>query len=238
VAITLVGTPQVGSAIDNNNVTLTFDVTPQQDDVVLVFGGPAIIANSAIDTTGYTALTSDGLNSQSRAWYKVMGTTPDTDVVGNGGSTVDNRDGVAYLSYVLRGVSTAITDAAPIRQRSSGTSSIPDPLSITTVTNGAWVFALYSETANVGPSTSGLLPSGYIGEVVAVVTSDNFDIGIVGGYKEVVTAGPEDPGALTSTTWTAAQWCTNTIAIRPAAASTGAVIRPTPTFLLLGVGSV
>lgn len=206
-AITLVGTPQAGSAINAGDVTLTFDVAPQENDVVVVWGGPSIVGSSAIVTSGYTAISADQLNSQCRAWYKRMGATPDTTVVGDGGA--DARDAVGYLSWVLRGVdtTTALDTAATL---ANGTGSSPNPPTITTVTDGAWVFAFASLLAN--DATPGDL-SNYSNQVIANAT-DTFNLSVTGMTREIGTASAEDPPTYTGWSGT---WGAVTAAIRPAA---------------------
>ena len=223
-AITIVGTPQAGQAADAGDVTLVFDVAPQENDVVVVFGGPSIVGASAIVGGGYTAFTADGLQGNTRSWYKVMGATPDTQVVGDGGA--DTRDGVAYIAYVLRGVDvTNVPDTTAIRNNASASSN-PDPASITTVTDGAWVFAFAS--INIADATPGAL-SGYTGQAIAT-QADTFNVSVTGMYKEVASAGAEDPPAYTG--WLGSTWACNTVAIRPAAGGGSFLLTPVAVAIL------
>jgi hypothetical protein len=73
--ISIIGTPQAGSAINGGNVTLTFNVTPSQNDVVVVFGGSGTFRTPLpAAPTGYTqiAIHESGSDIWFGAWYKIM----------------------------------------------------------------------------------------------------------------------------------------------------------------------
>lgn len=207
-AISLIGTPQEGNANNGNNVTLTFDTSPQEGDVVILLSGSA---NGEFNTvSGYTSVATAETGSAHgtlEIFYKVMGSSPDSGVTitGSGSNFVDTTG----ITFVLRGVDTAHPfDTTETYANGSGV--VPDPASITTITNNAWVFATCVIS---GVHTTWGTISGYSNQY-DVDGNDTFDHTIGIATKEVTTAGAEDPG-----TWSglsASDWDTITLAIRPA----------------------
>ncbi len=224
-AITLIGTEQVGAEKNGNDVTLTFDGSPTEDDVVILVGGiSADQAGRTVGplTAGYTQFafedwTADE-NLATGAWFKVMGATPDTTVVGQGGGF--GPLAAAYASYMLRGVDTGtVEDAAEILD--AGAENDPDLESITTATDGAWVFAFYNKNTQLVATAA---PSGYSNLATAGIV-DTERCMVAAARKEVASAGGEDPGIFTHAN--ASEWKGYTIAIRPDVAAP-AVYPPFP----------
>ena len=209
-SISIVGTPQSGSAINGGNVTLTFDGTPAQNDVVIVIGGSGTFRtpNPTAPGTGYTQIALDASTIYFGAWYKRLGASPDASVVCNGTGNVN--DATSYVSYVLRGVDTSTALDATATTAGETTSTNPDAPSITTVTNGAWVIACAGSRINDASITA---PSGYSNQVSATNT-DAFSLSVSAATKEVTTAGAENPASFT--TWSSAAWFAISNAIRPA----------------------
>ena len=177
-AITLVGTPQVGGNNNGGNVTLTFDVAPVQNDVVVVLGGHGVatITLTAPTPATYTSIAEHtGSAPIFGAWYKVMGATPDTNVVCNGGTA--NQDSVAYVAYVLRGVD--VNDVIDVTTTTAGptTSTNPNPPSITPTTNGAWIIAMAGGA--VRDTSPGTLSSPYENNYFQAGTNDTNDITVL-----------------------------------------------------------
>lgn len=216
-AITIVGTPQVGGAFNGGDVTLTFDVTPSENDVVIVYGGASYFSspNPAAPGTGYTqiALYSHATNLFFGAWYKRMGASPDSSVACHGNGQIDSA--TAYGCYVLRGVDTTTFADAAATTAGLTVSANPNAPSITTVTNGAWVVAVAG--SKVVDSTPGTV-SGYSNQY-AFASNDTTDITVAGATLEKTTAGAEDPAAWSS--WTGGNWYAITIAVRPSSGSGG-----------------
>jgi hypothetical protein len=212
VAITLVGTVQVGVASDGGNVTLTFDGTPVENDYAVVIGTVGDDGSGAIAApTGYTELVLQDTASEvysGGVWYKKMGATPDADVtfVGTGGA----QEATAAVSYMLRGVDgTTFADATPVKTGPTSGAD-PDLGAITTVTDGAWVLlAIVGNSADADRT----LPTGY-GNNGHTLGVDTRRASASGATKEIVTAGAEDPGAYSG--WAAFDWTGWTVAIRPA----------------------
>lgn len=219
-AITIVGTPQVGSAANGADVTLTFSTTPSQNDVVIVFGGHSYTFGGAATApgTGYTqiGLYSSGGALFFGAWYKRMGASPDSSVVCKGSGV--SSDSTAYGCYVLRGVdtTTAMDAAGTTAGLSVGTN--PDAASITTVTDNAWVIPVAGSKVNDAAITA---PSGYSNHYT-IAQADTASMTVAGATLEKTTAGAENPASWTN--WATGSWYAITIAVRPAAtvATTGA----------------
>ena len=201
------GTPQADFAGNGTDVTLTFDVAPQEGDVVLLFGGHGD-GSSVIDTpSGYTVIaTHTAATPIFGAWYKVMGASPDSDVTGDGGGTAG--DVVAYVCYVLTGVDAAVLDAAVV-ENGPITAGGADCLEITTVTDGAWVFALAGKQISDNVFDE---PTGY-STVVRTGANSTQPYATGGAYLEIATAGAETPGTFFN--WVSAPYYTFTVAIRP-----------------------
>ncbi len=231
-AITLVGTGQIGTAVDGGDVTLTFDGSPAENDMVLVYGAPALITAPSIVTAGYTTILTFTGGAGHKAGIvarKFLGASPDATVVGEGGG--DSRDAVLYGSYVFRGVDlTTPIDVTSVTAYGDGAGLTHDAPSITTVTDDAWVIALIlSLTASI----TGNPVSGY-GNALTGSRADTFTIAGASCTKQVVTAGAENPPAWTSN---GATWSAATIALRPAAGGGGGDSGPPLGGLpLLGVG--
>lgn len=216
-AITLRGTnsANAGGSFDINVPMPTGTAT---DDVVYAAASEAShTANFDITTTsvGWTELaedySNDTLDVNACLMRKVQGGTPDT--------TVRFRDagGGSYawggVAIALIGVDTTTPEDATTTTATGIDAEDPDPPSITTVTNGAWVlaFGFTSEGDNVSNA-----PSGYSNLVDNGVGFGNNNW-TMAATKEVATAGAEDPGAFTDPTGdTGDSWVAFTVAARPA----------------------
>jgi hypothetical protein len=214
-AITIVGTRQLGQDRNGADVTLTFDGTPAEDDVVVVIGGHGNDTGSdpiGPSTAGYTTEddTDDGADDWTGGvWTKVLGASPDATVVCQGSGQA--ADATVYASFVLRGVDTANIMDAVLVLTSRVTTDNPDPDSITTVTDGAWVIAAAIYRRN---TVASVFPSGYI-NTGSVGRVDTNRMGIAVATREIATFGAENPSAFTVGVSGNAQ-AAYTIAIRPA----------------------
>lgn len=209
-AITVVGTPQVGNTINGGNVTLTFSPAPSENDYVLVFGGCSYGAVVADAGTGYTriSLAGDGFNTSFGVWIKKMSASPDTTVLCRGNTNTNAA--TAYGCYVLRGVDGTTPQDATATTASSY-SGAPNCAAITTVTNLAWVLALAE--SDVNDASIGTV-SGYSNQYTTIGV-DTKSITVAGTTLEKTTAGAEDPAAWSS--WSSGFWYAVTVALRPAA---------------------
>ena len=198
-----------GSVTNGNNVTLTFPVGVQQGDVVIVYGGHPFRSGAPLGplTAGYTVIASHTAAAPSfGAWYKVMGASPDANVVGRG--TGNTADATAYGAYILRGVDPSIFDQTAVTVGPT-TSTNPNPGSIITQTSGAWVLALAgSQVIDASPGT----PTNYT-NLNTKSGNDSNDITIAGVTREIASPASEDPPAYP--TWSSGAWYAITIALKP-----------------------
>lgn len=210
-AVTLVTSGALKNSTTNGrSITLTFPAGVAQGDVVILYGGHPFRSGAAIgpSTAGYTQI---ALNNTAApafgAWYKVMGTTPDTSVVGQG--TGNSLDATAYAAFIIRGVNTSSLLDQTTTTAGPTTSSNPNAPAITTQTNGAWVLDLAgSQVLDTSPGSV----TGY-SNTNAASGSDTNSISIAGATKEVATAGSEDPAAWS--TWSSGAWFAVTVALKP-----------------------
>lgn len=215
-ALPLRGTAKSGTATNGGDPTLTFDTgagAPLEGDVVILFGGRGNSSDANAFgpiTSGYTEVASNsGTGVKFGVWYKVMGATPDTSVQCEGGGNAASA--VAYGAFVLDGslIDAAIFDATATTVVQGA--RVPNCAAITTVTDGAWVIALYG---NGLVDTSRGVPSGYT-TIVGNSANDSDDISIDAAYIEKAVAGAEDPGNWS--TWSSGTGYGVTLAIRPKA---------------------
>lgn len=211
-AISIIGTPQVGNANNGGTVTITFSTAPSAGDyTVAIIGSPAAgAAIGTISTSGYTLLTSHtgaaAANPSLAIWYKKQGASPDTTVAGTSGngSTTDS----SMIAFVLRGVDPdTFSDATPTTAGET-TSDNPDPASITVGTSGACVIVAACMT--VVMDTSIVAPSGYTG--YSQIGNDDYDHTLAAAYK-LDCSGTEAPASWT--TWSSGLWYAITIAVKP-----------------------
>ncbi len=226
--ISVVGTPQVGNAANGADLTLTFDVTPSENDVVIVYGGASYFntSNPTAPGSGYTqiALYSNASSLWFGVWKKRMSASPDSSVLcrGNGAG----NSAAAYGCYVWRGVDTTTEEDATATTSGPTTSTNPDCPSITSATNGAMILALAGSVVN--DATPGTV-SGYSNQYTTVGV-DTISITVAGATFEKSTAGAENPAAWSS--WSSGKWYAVSVALRPAVTSTSRAGR----LSLLGVG--
>jgi len=213
-----------GGAIARNagnggDVTITLP-TLQQGDVVYLFGGST--ANSGYTpgdslgayTTVVSPFTSGGTGTANGifgVWRKVMGATPDTQVIGLG--TGNLADVVVYGVYCLRGVDTTVfEDATPTT--TTGTGTTPNCPSITFSTPQAWMLAVALNRVNDASITA---PTGWL-NLIQGTGNDTQDSSLA-GVTLVGNPTLVDPPAYG--TWSVSNWCAATLAIRPADVNPG-----------------
>lgn len=209
--IALRGVGQEGSRNNGNDVTLTFNVSPLEDDVVVVFGGHGEDITSLAAPTGYTQI---GIHTGTipifGAWYKKMTSSPDSTVVGSGGG--DAQDGVAYCCWVLSGVDpdTPIDVTTTTAGPTAGEN--PDGAAITPTTAGAWVLSMSGSSNN--DSTPGTLS--LWSNIIDKNGNDTNDLTCGGGTFPWVTGALNPPAW---STWITGTWYSITAALRPAPVS-------------------
>lgn len=215
-AITLVGstTAQAGPGPHG---ALTFDISGMgvQEDDLLVALCIESGSNTWASETGWTDfpnVASQGQVSR-RLYYKLSGVSEGNPAFDAGSAFTGNYGIIA----AFRGVDTT----TPVEASTVGTegeSNSPNPPSVTTLTDGAWVVALESNDDNDNTSGSPY-PTGYTG----IQYGDQTDGGGPGGgmaYKEIATAGAENPGTFSIAN--TEEWITDSLALKPA--STGVTL--------------
>lgn len=226
---TAAGISQVGNilgvgAANGGDCTLTFSTAPIAGDLVIVWGGHTSTRATPIgpSTSGYALWPGSSVQTQSTntfgVWYKIMGTTPDTSAVGQGTGNI--QDAAAYGCIVLRGVDTSsISDATIVF--ANGSSTNPDPGSITPGTTGAAVVICAGGVVNDSTWTN---PANY-STTVAGNATDNNPYSVGGSVRLAGLTGgtPENPAAFTGVTTSV--WIAATIAVKPSTEA-GSVLYP------------
>ena len=115
----------------------------------------------------------------------------------------------------FRSVDTGTPMDATPTTANGGNSANPDPPSITTVTDGAFVFAIAFQDNSTASSLT--IPTGYTDPdglgLIKRNTSGSNGCSLAVAYKEIVTAGAEDPGTFGFTA--SEEWGAISVAIRP-----------------------
>lgn len=220
-AWTKVGETTFNIQDDSANHDVTLPGPPAEGDIVIYATASDGAVSGGVVTSGYTDLLTDhaATNPGRDCGYKVMGATPDTIVTFN---QTSGNEYAAGIVQVWRGLDTTTPiDATPTT--ATGASGMPDGPSFTTVTNGALVIVIgVIDDINIAASVGA--PSGYSNLLAHDNTSvppDNACAMIAS--LEKATAGAENPGAFTAGA-SSDEWAAVTFALRPAAASSGAVL--------------
>jgi len=196
----------VGSASDTDNGGAGFNMTLPggllENDLVL--GIASCDAGSAATPTGYTSISNGDNNSiQHTLSYKFMGSTPDTVFPV---PDMSPSSGVSAVAMVFRGVDTS-TPLDATTTSATAVSGDPNCPSITTVTDGAFVVAVgfIDDDAISSCSISGYSDVDFAG----ILFASNMM-----AYKEIETAGAEDPATFVTDGTDA--WLAFSVALRPA----------------------
>lgn len=210
------------------DTTVTFSLTgglastPATDDLVVVcvaasrFGGAGV---TSLVTTGYTSTTrltaEDAQDSASQVHYKLMGGTPDTEVVITRSGATDS--GQAYTIHVFRGVDLTTPLDVTTTTATGIDTGRPNPAAITPSTAGAWIYIGTGGAAATGAAFT----YGDFTAVLSTVCDETSNDAVVGsGYFAGWTSGAYDPAASTTgSTSLNSSWTATTMAFRPAADS-------------------
>jgi hypothetical protein len=209
-AISLVGSPVEANALNGGDTTLTLPTGMAADDVVYVFAAwsSASLGGGTTSSSGWTQVgsTVDSGTLRTTLWRKTMGVTPDTSFVAVG--TTVASDVCSAVGYALRGVDlTTPEDAAPTTV--GGSSTNPNPPSITTVTAGAYGLTFAASEVVDG---SVVAPSGW-GSQVDISSNDDQNLTIGGASLLHGAPGAVDPASWT--TWSSGVWVAWNVAVRP-----------------------
>lgn len=225
--ISLVGT---ASNTGTTNVTVTLPGGVQQDDVVYVWACSSSTSdiNVAEGSGNYAELadlySNDNTDINCGLYRRVQPASPDTSV------TVDAGDTHAAVMIVLRCVDTATPeDAATTTIQAQTNGGTPNPPSITTVTDNAWVLPWGGSSEADAVSNP---PTNY-GNLIDI---QGTAVNAMGATRLIAAFGAEDPGTYADVVGTVADsWVAATLAARPDA---GAGCNPTcaPSLTLLGAG--
>lgn len=208
-AISLVGSVTAENTSGTGS-TLTFDISgisKQSNDLAVVLcssdGGGDWSAESGWTDFGNQAHSSGAVDC--RIYYKLISASesnPTFDYV---------SDSSFGILAIFRGVDTTTPIDVHAAAVAAGLDASPNPPSVTTVTDGAWVIALEGNDDN--DNTNGTpYPSGYTG----IQYGDAATFSGPGGgmaYLVKATAGSEDPGVFTL--GATEQWIADTLALRP-----------------------
>lgn len=229
-AITYVG-GQTASILGSTTAdqTVTFSLTgglastPATDDLVVVcvaasrFGTAGV---TSLVTTGYTSTTrltaEDAQDSASQVHYKLMGGTPDTEVVITRSGATDS--GQAYTIHVFRGVDLTTPLDVTTTTATGIDTGRPDPAAITPTTAGTWI---YIGTGGAAATGAAFTYSAFTAVLSTVCDETSNDAVVGSGYYDGWASGAYDPAASTTgSTSLNSSWTATTMAFRPAAAGT------------------
>jgi len=199
----LVGTASNSSVAASYNIALP--TTLKENDLVIVVYGVTNPSDSAmgVNTSGYTEIVNvyadDDHDTNLAVSYKFMGSTPDT-VVNVNGSSSSNR-GSSGLVMCFRAVDMFTPIDVTTTTVTSANANVPNPPSITPVTDGALIMAI-GAASGIGTSFGGAAdaigsaPSGYT-DLTAVSSAGLTDSLAVIAALKFWTGGAEDPGNFT-----------------------------------------
>lgn len=208
--ITFIGSNSGVIAIGGGTGSVLLPGSLVENDIVIALLAADLSIGSNISSPGWTVLQQDAgstIPGYVLAWKRML-VTPDTSIIINQNGF--KQQAVAVQAF--RGVNetTAIdAQATP----ATGSTGMPNPPSITTITNNALVLAVgaMDDDASAGAATA---PSGY-DNLTAAETADTAtnNATVFLASKLVVTAGAEDPGSFGGTGDD--QWWAHTFALRP-----------------------
>jgi hypothetical protein len=179
------GIQYLGSLSSTGTTIDITDLSLQEGDMVMVLSGSDGTTQNL--PTGYT----NGQNGSSgvtyRWSYKFMGATPDTTVAGLSSTSV-------HIAMAFRNVDTTnpLNVASPTR--ATNTAGMPNPPSITTVSDGCMIVAMGFLDDDVVAS-SVTAPTGFTLALAAEYGSAGNGATIMGAYLLQTTAGTENAGA-------------------------------------------
>lgn len=196
--------------------------SPAAGDIVVVasaFGNtassaPNITGNNsgAYQTLGAAVHQNDTWDTEFRAFYQVMGSTPDTSLTVT--RTTNTAYGGATVVHVWRGQSTTVPIDALGTPASGGNSSRGNPPAVTPTTTGAVVIAMGAGTQGTTGSAF-TVPTPMTNAMSVKADGSTSDIG-VWIASDTWTSGAYDPPAWTGgTTSTSSSWVAQTIALAP-----------------------
>jgi hypothetical protein len=206
----------------NDTLTGGSDSSPSAGDIVVVISAFGATASSAPTITGNTfgsytpahnaLYANDTWDVNYRAFYAVMGSTPDTQITAT--RTSSAAYGGATVVQVWRGVDPANPLDVTSTTATAGNASRPNPPSITPTTSGAIIIAGGAGTQGTTGAAFTVF-SGMSNGISVKSDGTTADIGVLMA-SFAWTSGAYDPAAATgATTSTSAAWAASTLALRP-----------------------
>lgn len=190
----------------------------QTGDLVVVFIGSADITDQGMTSMvsgGYTQITElysdDTYDTNFTAFYKRMGSTPDTSVE----MDATGISSIYPFCYSIR-IYEAINESGPLDVSAVTTTGInatsPNPGSITPVTAGSVIVI-----AGAGADSDGITDSNSTTDFhsVSKIGSTSRRVALGAGHVSW-SSGAYDASAFTSNASTSGSWCSCTLALRPA----------------------
>jgi hypothetical protein len=217
------------------------------DIVVVVWGwGTNVGADAALtmNSLGYTyafadVWSDDTRETNMRAAWKIMTSTPDTTCIANGPNNAAYGGGAVV--QVWRGAATTLTGTASATTGLN--SNHGNPPAITPAVAGSTVIAMMAGSGATTATGTKTAPTNYSTYHVSVKgDGTGADCYIAMSARAGLPASAQDPGAYSGgTTSTSDGWCAGTLALAPAAtvaqvapvSATGAVLAPSAGVLVL-----
>lgn len=194
-----------------NGATWTLPGSPIAGDLILItLASGTVIDSNEFLAEGYTGNISSASGAPGRRYaYKIMPSTPDTDV-----DVIGNADIIAGIIEVWRYVDPDNPIDDNTRTTDTGTSGLPNPPSYTTVTDNAMrIIGGTLDDDDAAASTS----HATFGDVFAYDTGRGLTAGGATAFTASLAAptpGALDPGAFTGSAGTDA-WQSTHFALRP-----------------------
>lgn len=197
-----------------------YNIVAENDLVVVSYADPGTSNHSEVVTvpSGWTTIAdlyaNDTRDTNLGTAYKIMGATPDSNIQVRGLASMP----VAVAVAVLRGVDTTTPIDATHGVATGINGGIPDPPSVTPVTEGAVVYIARAASTGSLAMFNGVLSTGYFYRHGWDYNAASELIAVWAGIKPWVS-GAENPDALATgwNTGTPYSWCAVTIPLRPAA---------------------
>jgi HAMP domain-containing protein len=186
----------VGSVSNTTVTSLTLPTTQAGDIVILA---SAADQNTINPPTGYQLINTNTQAASYTLSYKVMGTTPDTEITGLDSSlgTGNNERNVAHLAMVFRGVSATnpiIETTAPINNDGPDFNILLPSVTADSVGCMAVAFGFLDDVgANVTNSPTGYSPS--ISQIADAIPDDPTldQATIMAAFRLLTASGVETP---------------------------------------------
>ncbi len=236
-AISFIGSAE-GSSSPNSDTTVDLSgLGLQEGDLVVVAGAVGDDDSANLDMATVTAnynevadlFSNDTDDTNMGVWWKLMGASPDSDVVVNAVGGTDAS--LAVVVMVFRGVDqTTPMDVTPTTAEAQLNTADPNPPSINhNNPSGVWTVIAGASGHVLGGASTYTFPTGYTTGAIDRGHDDTNDITVGLGYRSSGVSDPEDPGTMnhSGTDSTTNSWTAATLALRPAVASAPTVSNST-----------